>query len=71
MRTLEERFPVGTRVRYEDEDGVVETGTVIWHHKPYLRVQVDVVAEEWARSVIGPPSNITASWESWAVERCD
>lgn len=71
MRALDERFPIGSRVERDAEDGDIETGTVIGHHKPYLRVRIDVDATAWRRSVIGPPSNITASWESWTVMRID
>jgi hypothetical protein len=66
MRTASERFPIGTRIEHTT-DG--ETGTVIGHLSFGIRVAVDVNPDEWRWCVIGPPSNVTAVWESWTCAR--
>lgn len=52
----------GTRVRNTVSG---ETGVITGRLSFGLRIDVDVDRGDWARSVIGPPSRITAVWESW------
>lgn len=45
-----------------------ETGFVLYGTQDgRLRVQVDPQPDDpsWQRSIIGPPSRITATWERW------
>lgn len=36
-----------------------------------VKVSVEIDPDEWSRSAIGPPSEITEVWETWKITRFD